>query len=748
MKLSELPVGSRIYFGKYQVNEEEPEAIIWRLVDKDLYNNLGSVTLITDKIIDLRCFDSLEPSNTDENRQKYGNNRYSQSNIDQWLNSNQKEWYTPQHSTDSAPGSVSYSYSYGTSYKDKEGFLYNFTEEEINCIIPSKIRVCKNNVNEDGSYEDIIRKVFLPSLTELGLSDSSLPVEENTTFEYYNTGTTRETQVTEQCYNNTKSSNKPQKYDNTTFISYPWKYWFRTPSNTSTYQSREISSNYGTLSSDACYRGDVGIRPVITLNGDLMILQDGTSSGGIYSVFASTKNKKLSELPVGSTVQFGKYQVNIEIPEKIIWTIVDQNHEGYPDNSTTLITEKIIDQKAFDAKELNSSNSQWAAYGCNIYKYSNIHQWLNSDKLGNYWYTSQHENDAAPTDQLIEGGSKGYNSKNGFLYNFTKGEKASILDTTIKTSPTGYLGNASSSIEDLICKVFLPSRAELGYATPTEGTVISHLQQNLNTELSQQFLDNTTSDSLPSSSANLAWRYWTRTRNTQSGSYDGYCYSQAVASLTSGSQVYDGATGIRPIVNLSNNIEASFDSLNGFYIINIYEWSEEWTYNSTHHWHECLGDECPEDMLDEQKSGYAPHAPSDWQIIKEPTDFERGIKIKTCTVCGYETDRQIIPKLTERVLELQPLDAIKTNRVVTEMYSNTLITCESEYAISIEACNNGFDNNPTWEDITEPVLKKKKATLSNDTKTADDWGVNIKITLSKETGTAPLVLDGLVFSYN
>lgn len=46
----------------------------------------------------------------------------------------------------------------------------------------------------------------------------------------------------------------------------------------------------------------------------------------------------------------------------------------------------------------------------------------------------------------------------------------------------------------------------------------------------------------------------------------------------------------------------------------------------------------------------------------------------------------------------------------------------------VEVCNNGNDETPTWEDVTESVENNLNFSLENETKTADDWGYNIRIT--------------------
>src|SRR5690625_3870243 len=93
----------------------------------------------------------------------------------------------------------------------------------------------------------------------------------------------------------------------------------------------------------------------------------------------------LSSLPIGAKIKDpgSKYY-----GKDIIFTKIAENHPGYPTGSVTLITDKIMTLKASDAKEPNNSNSSRKSYGNNRYIYSNIRQWLNSDKTS--WYVAQH----------------------------------------------------------------------------------------------------------------------------------------------------------------------------------------------------------------------------------------------------------------------------------------------------------------------------------------------------------------------
>lgn len=62
---------------------------------------------------------------------------------------------------------------------------------------------------------------------------------------------------------------------------------------------------------------------------------------------------------------------------------------------------------------------------------------------------------------------------------------------------------------------------------------------------------------------------------------------------------------------------------------------------------------------------------------------------------------------------------------------------------SIKVCNNAFDESPVWEDITSEVLNGSVHTFTNETKTAESWGINIKCEFKRNAGvTGPIYIDG------
>lgn len=283
--LSNLAVGSKVKFGKYQVNTEEAEPIIWTIVAKNHVSTpaypSNSVTLHAAEILDLRCFDAEEPSNSNSDRQKYGNNRYSVSNLDQWLNKDAAggAWYSAAHSADHSPDTTAGTGGYGTQYAARPGFLDGFTDDEKAAILSTTIRVVKPSI-DGGSYEDVVRKVFLPSTTEVGLSNEN-SIAEGAAWGYYTSNTARIGYVTQQCFSNTPSSSKPSSKTTA------WYWWLRTPRYSGANSARGVNSA-GSLYNYNAYNGSNGVRPALNLSSSQLV-SDTTDSDGCYTVvFAGT----------------------------------------------------------------------------------------------------------------------------------------------------------------------------------------------------------------------------------------------------------------------------------------------------------------------------------------------------------------------------------------------------------------------------------------------------------------------------
>lgn len=297
--LGNLPVGAKVKFGKYSVNGETAQPIIWLVVAKN-HSSIpayptNSITLLTEKIIDLRAIDGWEPDNSNTDRASSGNNRYSLSNIDQWLNKDggADSWYSAQHSADHAPTSSVMLFT-SISYSTRPAFLNAFTEREKNVIQSTTIRVAKASI-DGGGYEDVSRKVFLASATEVGVTGSG--VNEGARWSYFSTNSPM-AWLTQQAFTYPNASSKPSS------ITDKGTWWLRTP-DTAKSNSSYFVTKAGATSSAAVCHGSQGIRPAINLLSTLTV-SDTTDGDGCYTVIPNTAPSSPTSITVPSTIYGGK----------------------------------------------------------------------------------------------------------------------------------------------------------------------------------------------------------------------------------------------------------------------------------------------------------------------------------------------------------------------------------------------------------------------------------------------------------
>ena len=259
----------------------------------------------------------------------------------------------------------------------------------------------------------------------------------------------------------------------------------------------------------------------------------------------------LSNLPIGALVTFGRHSVGSEGAEPIVWRIADKNHNGYPSDSVTLIADKIIDLRAFDALEVPALPT-----GNVNYTQSNINTWLNSDANANEWYYPTNEIDTPPSGSNVNYGTA-YQSRPGFLYNFTAEEKRAILPTTIGTQAGSF------DPVNIVAKVFIPSAWEIKgvHNFPDGSSRFSYFTTGaVTSSLTPQAYSNTLSTVKPATEG-ANWTYMTRSsQNT------GIACVNDSGGITY-TTPYDGSVGIRPALNLPGitKISDDIDVANGAY---------------------------------------------------------------------------------------------------------------------------------------------------------------------------------------
>lgn len=272
--LSSLPIGAKI-----KVPHSVMGNVIFLKADQ---NHTGypenSTTLITDELILLRAVDAKEPNNTNSDRQQKGNNRYSVSNIDHWLNSTASagQWYSPQHSTDQSPNSTNVVTR--NPYDTDAGFLNGFDARFIAAMQDTTIKVARNTVTDGGGYDTLTRKVFLPSLAEL-FNQAENSIMEGSLLQYFqaNTDSIRKAKIS--TYAAEDNNNKGSNSVTAGTASY---YWMRTLRSSSSYDVRIVEPD-GSLHLGVAYDGYNGIRPLCNLNSETTV-SDQPDSDGYYSL--------------------------------------------------------------------------------------------------------------------------------------------------------------------------------------------------------------------------------------------------------------------------------------------------------------------------------------------------------------------------------------------------------------------------------------------------------------------------------
>ena len=469
--------------------------------------------------------------------------------------------------------------------------------------------------------------------------------------------------------------------------------------------------------------------------------------------------QSLSNLPLGSKVKFGKYSVNGEPAEPITWLIVAKNHTctpAYPTNSVTLLTEKIIDVRAYDAAEADNKNSDIQQRGYNDYSLSNIDQWLNKCELD--WYSPTHNYDQPPSNSTTGNHNTGYDTRPGFLNAFTNQEINVILNSTIAI---GQIVEGSLVKKDITRKVFLPSSSEVGYSNQAfGGSCWEHFTTNSKlSTLTSQVLNHSLWDGKPSSLDETV-RYWTR-------SYNGGCGTSYVQSVSTEdafhyTEANNGGIGVRPTVNLPSTawVSNSIDDEGCYSIItnqppvisgvdeNLGVKSEGFigTYTITDVDSDVV---TVTESIDgvQIRSLVATLGQEITYGVTETTWLALANGSHTLTISatdGIDTTvrRYTFTKLVDNftIENTTPLSASEMpSRIMLVITKNV----PSDANFKVEVCNNGYDTLPTWEDATDAIVSGVAYSFRNDTKKATNWGVKFRVTVERNGSTGACYISAI-----
>ena len=260
--------------------------------------------------------------------------------------------------------------------------------------------------------------------------------------------------------------------------------------------------------------------------------------------------KALSTLPVGALVKDTGTLYN---GKPIIWKIADKGHVGYPSGSVTLITERIISLKCFDAREPSNSDSDRRSSGNNRWIWSNIRRWLNSQAGAGAWYATQHGQDAPPTSANVWDNYNEYDAEAGFLAGFSANFLAALLSTTHTVGKSSVDGGGTESCVD---KIFLATCTEVGLSGEvTAGSKLA-LFTGDNSRKAKPTAEAVSRSEYTSSSlnANSFWYWWLADAYASDS-----CSVRVVSSSGAlyNSSACDGLYGVRPLCNIKSEILVS-----------------------------------------------------------------------------------------------------------------------------------------------------------------------------------------------
>lgn len=140
--INTMRVGSRLVFGSYGVDANDPVEIRWLKASPENH-------FISEFVLDWLCYDAPEG-------ERYHNPIWELSNLCAFLNSDRRRWYMPTHDDDRPPAPQNVQRS--NSYQNHDGFLAGFTDKELSLL--------KNQTYQIGE-ETLDTLVRLPAPSEI-----------------------------------------------------------------------------------------------------------------------------------------------------------------------------------------------------------------------------------------------------------------------------------------------------------------------------------------------------------------------------------------------------------------------------------------------------------------------------------------------------------------------------------------------------------------------------------------------------
>ena len=137
--------------------------------------------------------------------------------------------------------------------------------------------------------------------------------------------------------------------------------------------------------------------------------------------------------------------------------------------------------------------------------------------------------------------------------------------------------------------------------------------------------------------------------------------------------------------------------------VHEHQWSTEWKYDDTHHWHDCTAADCPVSS-NAEKDGYGEHQFGEWTTVKEATATEDGSRERQCA-CGCK-QTEVISATGGQECQHE----WKENKVISEasceQEGQMEYICEKCQATELRAIPALGHDWGQWRDYSETEHKK------------------------------------------
>lgn len=489
--------------------------------------------------------------------------------------------------------------------------------------------------------------------------------------------------------------------------------------------------------------------------------------------------KRLKDLPVGAKIKDVDTRYD---GREIVWIIVDKNHRGFPNNSVTLITKKLLNDNEF-SKDTT------------VYKNSDIRKWLNDANGLLNDFSNEFKNSILDTSVIMkdytlvdkvfltscaEVGLEGESDNTGYKFPYFTNDDSRKATTFGNASEAWWTRDWHSS--SYVKCVGKSGSKTWNYLSGNNGVrPLCNIKDDVLVKdepvdgvyeiIWNQPPSKPTSFTLPEKAISRSETEisWTKSTDPEGdpisyklersldgggfverykGSFTRYkdiiedkghksvvyrvtaidSYGNQSGSLTSASIPVSDNT-IPSIGTASADLGKITAAYSVSYKVVDPDEGQTWTVT------ESLDGKVLKTFTAKVGTSYTSKmTPSDWQKVLNGKHI---LKIEVVDSDGGKSAKEISFEKAVTKLDfmldktgVQGIDKMP-ERAILSMSANI----PSGASIKVEITNNGLDEKPVWQDCTSQVLGNEKIFFSNKKKTATKWAVNVRVTGDKKTAT-------------